>query len=87
MTTITVVLPAYNEGDAFASGLVTLRDYFSLHRSCGYDFRYVIVDDGSTDDTYAAAQAFARWQDDVCVLRHPRNRGLGAALRTLGGHL
>lgn len=82
MTSVTVVIPAYNEGDAFASGLVTLRDYFSLHSSCGYDFHYVIVDDGSTDDTYAAAQAFARWHDNVCVLQHSRNRGLGAALRT-----
>lgn len=82
MTSVSVVVPAYNEGVAFAGVLATLADYFALHRSCGYEFRYVIVDDGSTDDTYSVARAFARWHENVLLLRHPQNCGLGAALRT-----
>jgi dolichol-phosphate mannosyltransferase len=82
MTTVTVVLPAYNEGSAFAGTLVSVAEYFALHRSGGYEFTYLIVDDGSTDETYAAALGFARWRKDVRLLRHQRNRGLGAALRT-----
>lgn len=82
MTSVAVIIPAYNEGPAFAASLVSLADYFALHKNGGYDFQYLIVDDGSTDETYAAAASFARWRKDVRVLRHERNRGLGAALRT-----
>jgi dolichol-phosphate mannosyltransferase len=82
MTTITVVIPAYNEGAAFGSGLVSIADYFAIYRGAGYDFRYLIVDDGSRDETAAAASAFARFRSNVRVLTHPVNRGLGAALRT-----
>ncbi|MDE2572592.1 MAG: glycosyltransferase family 2 protein, partial [bacterium] len=39
-------------------------------------------DDGSSDDTYEIAQRFAQRRGDVVLLRHERNRGLGAALRT-----
>jgi dolichol-phosphate mannosyltransferase len=82
MTRVAVVVPAYNEGDGFAAALTNVADYFAIYRSCGYEFQYVIVDDGSSDETQAFAQSFARWRDDVRILRHDRNRGLGAALRT-----
>lgn len=82
MTGVTVVVPAYNEGIALASNLIAIADYFALFGGAGYDFRYAIVDDGSTDETYEVAQNFARWRSNVTVLRHPHNRGLGAALRT-----
>lgn len=82
MIGVTVILPAYNEGSVFAASLASLADYFAMHRGSGYDFRYLIVDDGSSDDTYEAAQTFARWRSNVRVLRHEANRGLGAALRT-----
>lgn len=81
MTSVTVVIPAYDEGDAFASALVSIADCFALHRG-EYSFKYLIVDDGSRDETYAAAVRFARWRPEARVLRHERNLGLGAALRT-----
>jgi dolichol-phosphate mannosyltransferase len=82
VTSVTVIVPAYNEGSMFAASLVSIAEYFSMHRAAGYDFRYLIVDDGSRDDTWSAAMGFARWRKDVRVLRHETNRGLGAALRT-----
>ncbi len=82
MTGVTVIVPAYNEGLAFAGALSALADYLAMHRGGGYDFRYIIVDDGSDDDTNAVASTFARWRPNVRVLHHDRNRGLGAALRT-----
>ena len=81
MSTVTVVVPAYNEGTAFEGSLATLADYLSIHRA-GYDFHYLIVDDGSVDETHAMAEKFARWRPNVRILRHDDNRGLGAALRT-----
>lgn len=87
MTSVTVVVPAYNEGFALAGNLIAIADHFSLHRAAGYDFRYLIVDDGSTDDTNAVALNFAKWRSNVTVLRHPHNRGLGAVLRTAFHHV
>ncbi len=82
MTGVTVIIPAYNEGAAFAGALTQLADYLSVYRGGGYDFHFLIVDDGSDDETNALATTFARWRRNVRVLRHEQNRGLGAALRT-----
>lgn len=41
----------------------------------------IVVDDGSADDTWAKLQSFAR-EPRVKLLRHEKNQGKGAALRT-----
>jgi hypothetical protein len=87
MTSVAVVIPAYNEGAGFAASLACIADYFGIYRGCGYDFQYLIVDDGSKDETLEAARAFARWRNDVRILQHEQNRGLGAALRTAFGQV
>jgi dolichol-phosphate mannosyltransferase len=75
--TIWIVLPAFNE----AAGLPTL-----LHRidesmgEEGLNYRVVVVDDGSTDQTYEVALAAAEHLP-VEVARHARNEGLGATVR------
>ena len=78
---VTVVIPAYNEGPGLADALMAVATYFASHGGT-YEFSYLIVDDGSNDNTYAVAEAFARRWRRVRVLRHQVNRGLGAALRT-----
>jgi glycosyltransferase involved in cell wall biosynthesis len=63
-----IVVPAYNEASIIGgvvAGLV--RD----------GHRVVVIDDGSTDDTFAAARDAGAF-----VLRHTVNRGQGAALQT-----
>jgi glycosyltransferase involved in cell wall biosynthesis len=63
-----VVVAAYNEESVIAD---VLRELSSVVPNI------VVVDDGSTDDTYRTACRHARW-----TLRHPVNRGQGAALQT-----
>jgi glycosyltransferase involved in cell wall biosynthesis len=63
-----VVVPAYNEGKRLAHVIDDLA-------STGH--AVVVVDDGSSDDTGAVAQARGCY-----VLRHILNRGQGAALQT-----
>ena len=82
MTPVTVIVPAYNEGASLAARLADMTEAFAIYRSSGYDFRYLIVDDGSVDETYDVASAFAGTRKNVEVVQHDRNRGLGAALRT-----
>jgi dolichol-phosphate mannosyltransferase len=62
-------LPVYNE----ASHVDGVLDEVLQHAT-----DVLVVDDGSTDGT--AARLAAR--DDVFVVRHPENRGYGAALKT-----
>ena len=67
---VTVVIPAYNEGKAIGRVLERVRAYLP-------DAELMVVDDCSADDTPAqAAAAGAR------VERHPVNRGNGAAVKT-----
>jgi glycosyltransferase involved in cell wall biosynthesis len=45
--------------------------------------RYIVVDDGSTDDTAAALERLHASVPGLLVLRHATNRGYGAAEKTL----
>jgi glycosyltransferase involved in cell wall biosynthesis len=69
-----VLVPAYNEERTIERVL----DRVLLQPCVG---QVVVVDDCSTDGTFAAA---TRFEDDprVTVLRHARNEGKGAAIRT-----
>ncbi|MEO8288849.1 MAG: glycosyltransferase family 2 protein [Chloroflexota bacterium] len=68
--TLTVVIPAYNEGDAIHKVIGKVRELRP-------DAEILVVDDGSKDNTTAVAeQAGAR------VIRHPYNKGNGAAVKT-----
>jgi glycosyltransferase involved in cell wall biosynthesis len=52
-----------------------------LSADIGMDIELVIVDDGSTDGTRAILDETA-WPERVRVIKHDRNRGKGAAVRT-----
>jgi predicted glycoside hydrolase/deacetylase ChbG (UPF0249 family) len=74
---LSVIVPAYDEGDHIASSLERLR---ACLEAGGRPFEILVVDDGSRDDTAAAAGAIAAADARVRVLRHERNRGKGRAL-------
>lgn len=65
---VLVIIPAYNESQKIGSIVRAVRER-------GYDI--VVVDDGSSDETYNEAQ-----RAGAKVLRHFLNRGYGAALTT-----
>jgi len=73
-TPISVILPACNEETAVGPQIEAIRRVLG---SDGMTHEIVVVDDGSWDRTAEEAlQAHAR------VLRHPENRGYGAAIKT-----
>jgi glycosyltransferase involved in cell wall biosynthesis len=65
-------VPAFNEELALGPTIATLRA--SMPTSV---IEVIVVDDGSTDRTAAVAA-----ESGVRVMRHPTNRGYGAALKT-----
>jgi glycosyltransferase involved in cell wall biosynthesis len=67
---VTIVMPAFNEGDSIGRVVAELRAAAPWHE-------VLVVDDGSTDGTGQAAEdAGAR------VIRHPYNKGNGASVKT-----
>jgi glycosyltransferase involved in cell wall biosynthesis len=66
---IFIVVPAYNEAERIGRVISGLFEHGFAH--------VVVIDDGSTDNTAAAAIAAG-----AVVLRHEVNRGQGAALQT-----
>ena len=74
---ISLVVPAYNEGPVIQAAIrsLLLLDY--------PNFEILVIDDGSTDDTYEKAMAVAREQHDIEVrIITKRNGGKAEALNT-----
>ena len=71
MPSVSVILPAYNEGEVIGSVVESLRGV------AGTDWEIIVVDDGSEDDTAARAAG-----DGVRVISHPYNKGNGASVKT-----
>lgn len=82
MRRISIVMPCCNEEEAIA--LLPDRLFPVLRRLArNYELELVLVDDGSTDDTWSQLESLSRVAPWTVVLgRHTPNRGLGAALRT-----
>jgi glycosyltransferase involved in cell wall biosynthesis len=68
--TVSVILPARNEGSGLKQLLPRLRDQVP-------NAEIIVVDDDSTDDTAAVAQ-----QHGARVIHHPYRMGNGAAIKT-----
>jgi dolichol-phosphate mannosyltransferase len=82
---LSLVIPCYNE----AEGVAQLRQQLALvlpRLQLHYRTQLVLIDDASVDETYRLLEtAFGDW-DNVALVRHERNGGLGAALRTGFAH-
>ena len=74
---ISVIVPAYNEAARLGPTLEQAVGYLSRR---GLSYELLVVDDGSRDGTVKVAEAFAG--KGVRVIRHERNRGKGAAIKT-----
>ena len=72
---VSIVLAVYNEEGCLAEELQLIRE--AMERA-ERPYEVIVVDDGSTDGTGQILRDFP-W---VRVLRHPRNRGAGAARKT-----
>ncbi|MBR1626436.1 MAG: glycosyltransferase family 2 protein, partial [Bacteroidales bacterium] len=74
MYRITVIMGIYN----CASTLVEALD--SLYAQTYKNFKIVLCDDGSTDETYEVAKNYARNKDNIILIKNDKNLKLAATL-------
>jgi glycosyltransferase involved in cell wall biosynthesis len=74
---LSVLMPVHNEAR-------TLRTIVRrvLDAPIDGEIELVAVDDGSTDRSLEILDELARGDERIVIVRHPRNRGKGAAIRT-----
>lgn len=77
-TSLSVVVPCYNEARTLESCIRRLLDIQDEDLS----LEIILVDDKSEDASLTIADSLAAERPEIVVLRHERNRGKGAALRT-----
>ena len=76
---ISAVLPAFNEAGNLEQSVSRVAKALTHHART---FEIVVVDDGSRDETAAILERLATQYRELRVVRHPVNRGYGAALRS-----
>jgi glycosyltransferase involved in cell wall biosynthesis len=72
---LSIIMPCYNEAR-------TLRAILAQVRAIDLDKQIIAVDDHSSDDTYHILCEEAAADPRMIVVRHPTNRGKGAAVRS-----
>jgi glycosyltransferase involved in cell wall biosynthesis len=79
MTVLSIVIPAYNEEKGIAEIAARVLSVEPALKKVGVDrLELLVVDDGSKDHTVEVATAIP----GVGLIRHPQNKGYGAALKT-----
>lgn len=78
MSTLSVVVPAYNEEDGISAIVERVLAVRAPLAEAGMDLELIVVDDGSSDRTVEIVRA----REGVTLICHERNAGYGAALKT-----
>lgn len=71
---VSIIIPAFNEESSLSGVLESISTVLSDNRISG---EIIVVDDGSNDNTASIAESCG-----VKVVRHEKNRGYGAALKS-----
>ncbi len=67
---VSVVMSTFNRAQALPDAIE------SILKQTFQDFEFIIIDDGSTDDTWNVIQSYAEKDSRIVALRNERNKGL-----------
>ena len=76
---LTVFFPAFNDAETLPALITKAAETLN---DLAPDYEIIVVDDGSTDQTPQVLEELQRQFPFLRVVRHPRNLGYGAALRS-----
>lgn len=79
MTSVSLVIPMYNEAENIGHAIDVAIDALEKYAP---DYEIVIVDDASTDESPRIVAAAAETNPRIRMLRHEQNRKLGGSLKT-----
>ncbi len=83
MTSLSIVIPAYNEEQGIAQIIDRVHAvYGDLLKSGLEEVELLVVNDGSHDKTLQVARDKEKTVSELRVIDHPKNMGYGAALKT-----
>lgn len=74
MMKVSIIIPAYNEEKGIEKTILELIEYVPD------DYEILVIDDGSTDNTFNIINNIA--YNNVFCIRHKKNRGYGSAIKT-----
>jgi glycosyltransferase involved in cell wall biosynthesis len=78
--TVSLIIPCYNEAQTLEQ---CVQKVMTIAENQPFSLELIIVDDCSSDDSLAIANELAlKYPATVKVMKHDRNRGKGAAIRT-----
>ena len=75
---ISIIIPAHNEGNHIVA---SIKEIMRTFNEFGCDYEIVVIDDGSTDETYEKIKELAADFTNICAKRNRANFGKGRALK------
>jgi len=83
MTTLSIVIPAYNEENGIADIILRVLGVEGELATAGIGLQeLLVIDDASRDQTAQIAEDIAQQNPRLRVIRHAKNQGYGGALKT-----
>ncbi|GHV86882.1 hypothetical protein AGMMS50255_1780 [Spirochaetia bacterium] len=82
--TLSLIIPCYNEARTIEICIAKILNMSRERLAAGgpLALEIIVVDDASTDGSFQILEKLAEQYDEIRVLKHEKNRGKGAALRT-----
>jgi dolichol-phosphate mannosyltransferase len=77
------ILPAYNEEKNIK---ILLNDIYNFYKKKKIPFHVVVINDGSSDETYKNIKKIKKKFDKLTLLNNKKNMGLGMTLKTGFNH-
>jgi len=77
--TLSLIVPCYNEAQTIETCIEKVLD---ISHDQDFSLEVVIVDDASTDGSWQILEKIASRRNEIRIIKHEKNRGKGAALRT-----
>jgi glycosyltransferase involved in cell wall biosynthesis len=79
LSSLSIFFPAYNEEGNIATAIIDARD---AAKKIAKQYEVIVVDDGSTDRTDEVVKELSKHDDNIRLVKHAKNRGYGAAVKT-----
>lgn len=79
---VTIVVPCLNEEKRIAATLDTIRQAMA---EFGFRYEILVIDDGSSDGTFAVVTDYSKAHSDVPIILHKNHKNLGLATSYVNG--